>query len=321
MTLQRALGLVQTNWLRAWSPGGVRANLGPIPAPGSVSAQGGESLVSAPWDRQALVGAKPVGSATPGTLVNVPIYVRTAHGANVRGFQFTCYLNPNNGAPALAGNPAFFSAVGVGSPNQLTTEPNNLACGWSLDSVNFGSHTSNYLGTVRFTIPGDAVPGQTYTISFDHAGGARDFHTPYSFETKRATIYVATPAAAGTDPTSDDWKQYFFSSLTAPDAAPNADGDFDGVPNWAEYLAGTDPTQAGSVLQFDSTTTQFVSGQRQVILSWLSAPGKLYEVLGGDTSGSVSSSVLGTVLGDGTVKQFIDTNPGSPRFYRLRVQP
>lgn len=321
VTLQRAFRLDPSNWIRAWASAGDRTN------DYTTLVQGGSPdltpafVVAAPWNRQALVGAKPVGSATAGAQVNVPIYLRTASGVNVKGLQFTCYINPENGGPSLSAAPQFIPAPGISSPLQGSSEANNLACGWSLESVSFASHTSNYLGSIRFNVPANAVSGQAYTVTFARAGGALNINTPYSFETKRAVVTVSVPAAPVTDITSDEWKAYFFGSLTAPEATPDNDNDHDGVPNWAEYIAGTDPTDINSNLRFDSTTPQSANGQRQLTLSWLSAPGKTYEILGGSTPAGATGALLGTALGDGTVKQFTDFNPGSTRFYRLRVQP
>lgn len=321
VTLQRALRLDPSNWQRAWSFGGDRTNASTTLVPGGVSDSAAESFVGSPWHRAALVGARPVGNVNPGALVSVPVYLRTDSSTRVKGFQFRCMITPDNGGPSLLASPSFVSAAGVGGPTQGSSQPNDLACGWSLDTVNFGPHGSNYLGTVRFTMPLNAALGHTYTISFANAGGALNLQTPYNFETKQASIAVGVPAAPVTDITSDEWKTYFFGSTTAPEAAPGLDGDQDGVPNWSEYIAGTSPTDINSRLHFDSTSSQVVNNQRQVNLSWLSAPGKTYEILGGSTPGSANGSVLGTVIGDGTVKQFTDTNPGSSRFYRLRVQP
>ena len=128
-------------------------------------------------------------------------------------------------------------------------------------------------------------------------------------------------AAPITDITSDEWKLQFFTSLTSPDADPNADPDHDGVPNWAEYLAGTDPTNAASRLMFNPITTQMHGGQRQVVLSWFSAPGKVYEVQAASTPTSGSWSVIKPVSGNGDTVTALDINPSGPRYYRLRVLP
>jgi hypothetical protein len=266
------------------------------------------------------VGALPVGNAVAGNWVNVPVYVRTANGAPLGGLQFRCIVTPDNGGPGLSGGAVFLSAGATPTFTQ-GFKPNELACGWQLGSLNFASRTSNYLGTVRFTIPPGALPGHTYTVSFANADGAPSLTTQYKFESKRATVTVGAPAVAITDITSDEWKVRFFGSLTAPDAGPNADPDLDGVPNWAEYVAGTDPTDAASHLRFNPVSTQLVGGQRQVVLSWLSAPGKVYEVLTSSAPTGGSWSLLTSVSGTGTVLTITDTNPPGPRFYRLRVLP
>jgi hypothetical protein len=54
--------------------------------------------------------------------------------------------------------------------------------------------------------------------------------------------------------TSDEWKIAFFGSLTNSQAGDNVDADGDGALNWQEYVAGTNPTNALSCLQFTSAS-------------------------------------------------------------------
>ncbi len=102
-------------------------------------------------------------------------------------------------------------------------------------------------------------------------------------------------------------------------ADPNADPDLDGVPNWAEYLAGTAPTDPNSRLQFQ-TIERLGGGAAQVALRWLSAPGRAYEVLTGPTAAG-PWTVLTTVSGDGNVIELSVPAPAGSQFYRLRVLP
>ena len=316
----RALGLDTNNWIRAWSSGGEHTNAPITLAPSGVSNGGGSGGSGAPWDRPAKVAALPVGNAVAGNLISVPVYVTTANAASLSGLQFRGIVTPDNGGPALASGPVFIPAS-AGPTLAQGFKPNELACGWKLGSFNFGSRSSNYLGTLRFFIPPGALPGHTYSVSFANADGAPDLTQQYKFESKRATVSVGAAAAPSTDITSDEWKLQFFGSLTAADANPTADPDHDGVPNWAEYTAGTDPTSAASRLMFNSSKTQIVGGQRQVVLTWLSAPGKLYEVQAATTPAGGSWSVINTMAGNGSLVTATDTNPGGPRFYRLLVLP
>jgi sugar lactone lactonase YvrE len=325
--LQRSLRQIPyyggtNNWMRAWLSGGDRTSFMTTLPLGSPDQEAGVT-VGAPWSRQAKVGAISVGNAVAGGLVNVPVYVRTAWGAPLAGLQFRCIVTPDNGGPALTAAPTFIAKGGLATPIQQSFKPSEFACGWSLNivnGVNCAAHTSNYLGTVRFTIPPGAVAGHTYTVAFANADGAPDIHTQYTFETKRATVAVGAAAPPVTDITSDDWKAYFFGSLADPNADPNADPDHDNVVNWAEYVAGTDPTDAASRLKCGSAT-RTVSGQRQVVLNWLSAPGKAYKVLVSTNLGGTWDELPDTISGDGNAAQYIETNPTGARFYRLRVLP
>ncbi len=311
------------NWNRAWASGGDRTNVITVLPPNLLNLGGvtlaGKTLVYAPWNRQAKVVALPVGYASAGGVVNVPVYVRTANDATLTGLQFRCLVTPDNGGPALGAAPTFIPAAGIPGAIQQSFKPSEFACGWPLGSFNFAARTSNYLGTIRFTMPPGAALGHTYTVAFANADGAPNLQTQYTFESKRATVSVGIPALAP-DITSDDWKVHFFGSLADPNADPNGDPDHDHVLNWAEYLAGTDPTDAASRLLCESTT-QTVKGQRQLVLSWLSAPGKAYEVLGSASASGGTWTVLDTVSGDGTVAEYVESNPNGARFYRLRVLP
>jgi hypothetical protein len=55
------------------------------------------------------------------------------------------------------------------------------------------------------------------------------------------------------------------------------DADGDGLTAWQEYLAGTDPTNAASVLGI--TGLQAGPDPTRMLISWLSASNKLYSVL------------------------------------------
>ena len=116
---------------------------------------------------------------------------------------------------------------------------NEIGCGWSLNTFNFAPRSSNFLGSVRFVIPAAAQSGQVYTLSFTNAGGAPDLTVEYVFETRRAQVAVGV-SAARCGSAANEWKLHFFGSLTNANAADGQDPDGDGVPNWVEYLAGTD---------------------------------------------------------------------------------
>jgi len=71
----------------------------------------------------------------------------------------------------------------------------------------------------------------------------------------------------------DDWQAKYWGSNKAAWPKPNDDTDHDGMSNLEEFLAGTDPTQAGSVLK-----TQVVATPQGWRLSWNTTAGLVYQV-------------------------------------------
>ena len=85
-----------------------------------------------------------------------------------------------------------------------------------------------------------------------------------------------------------DWAIQHFSTaeLSRPDlAGQNADPDGDGLTNWQEFLARTDPRSANSVFEV-SSTLRTTEGMR---LHWNSVAGQRYKI-------AVSESMTGPFL-------------------------
>ncbi len=313
------LGVSTTNWLRSWSGGArvttttnliIPAALRPtaLPPPGEV------------WNRQAAIGALPLENVAPGATVNVPVFARVAPGAQVVGLQFRALVNADNGAPGLAQPPQFVSLTQLLNPGIVAGASNAVAAGWNVGQLALPALSSNLLGFVRFTVPVAAPAGSSYTVSFANADGSPDFFTQYNFETRGASVWVGRAAPAPPSLISDEWKIAFFGSTTNPLAADLADPDGDGVPNVLEYLAGTDPTSATSRVQLNPGGWR--NGGRDLAFQLLSAPGKLYVLESNTDLISPAWTPVITNLGDGNLKEFIQTvTPGGPRYYRLRVLP
>jgi hypothetical protein len=111
-----------------------------------------------------------------------------------------------------------------------------------------------------------------------------------------------------------EWMTYYFGTDVWSWPSPYADSDGDGVSNLNEFLAGTCPTNAASVLRIDLQPTA-----QGLFLNWNTQPGLIYQV-------QVSTNLKGwTSLGGmrfapGTVdSMFVGGNPAS--YYRvLRVR-
>jgi subtilisin family serine protease len=71
----------------------------------------------------------------------------------------------------------------------------------------------------------------------------------------------------------DWWEQTYFSRLLGTDA--NADADHDGASNLAEWLAGTNPTNAASCLRLLAPSATATNG---IVLRWPSVAGRTYRL-------------------------------------------
>jgi uncharacterized repeat protein (TIGR01451 family) len=108
---------------------------------------------------------------------------------------------------------------------------------------------------------------------------------------------------------------------------PTGDADEDGSSNLDEYLAGTDPSRADSLLRCVSLTARAMP----VAVTWVSVPGKNYRIAWSpDLKQPWSDAVDGVLCATGTVALWYDTgwpktaafSTNQPqRFYRIKVVP
>jgi hypothetical protein len=115
------------------------------------------------------------------------------------------------------------------------------------------------------------------------------------------------------DGLDDDWEVAYFGNLSRNGSA---DFDGDGASERQEFLAGTDPTNGGSVFRV-ITVASVSGGNRQII--WSGNPERSYRVEYKDDLGSPTWNVVnGTISWNGGAASITDTtSSGSPnRFYR-----
>ena len=201
------------------------------------------------------------------------------------------------------------------------TAPNDILGAWSLGAFTTPLQNSNYIGTINFQIPSTAKAGQSYTVHFSGVDGAPDSTTAYSLESFAGCAWVLGNPLQPASITSDEWKLHFFGSLSSSLAGDNVDADGDGAPNWQEYLAGTDPTDAHSALKIGGAPFS-TNGASGITLNWLTAPGKTYILQSISALGGKNWSSISTNSGDGYSYQINQNNyKGDAKFYRLLLQP
>jgi hypothetical protein len=151
-------------------------------------------------------------------------------------------------------------------------------------------------------------PSQTNTLS---SGGTLNFTGNYTF------------TDANTNGIPDGWEAQQFGGVS-PQRTQTTDTDQDGMSDWAEFVAGTDPNNAPSLSPiaglFRVTVSLLINNQ--VRLEWPSAPGHGYRVHG-STNGLSWSPFTDWIRASGyttglTLSQ--NTN-GAPNLFRVEAQP
>jgi hypothetical protein len=121
------------------------------------------------------------------------------------------------------------------------------------------------------------------------------------------------------DGLDDRFQRQYFAPWTTPLANPTADPDGDGMDNTSEYIAGTSPTNALSVLKMQSVARAATTAT----ITWNSVTGKKYQVLYRTNIATGPWSNLGsTVTAAGATSSQTDPSATNGyRFYRVQVLP
>ncbi|MEW6303111.1 MAG: matrixin family metalloprotease [Verrucomicrobiota bacterium] len=117
----------------------------------------------------------------------------------------------------------------------------------------------------------------------------------------------------------DRFQRQYFALFTGADAKSDANPDGDAHDNLSEYIAGTNPTLASSILKIDSVT----QNQSGATVTVASVVGKKYQLFARDqVVGSSWQTIGAPVTASGTTTPLSDpAGTGAMRFYRVQVLP
>lgn len=140
-----------------------------------------------------------------------------------------------------------------------------------------------------------------------------------AFRLPGGTVSPLSESASGTtwgadenfDGLPDDWQSLYWSGPSGGWPGPSLDSDSDGMINRDEFLAGTDPTKASSILK-----TAVAQTPQGTVVSWNATPGQVYQL---QESGDLKAwTALGQArFARSTLDQaVVDPAPGA-RYYRV----
>jgi len=269
-------------------------------------------------------------AASPTQLENSPV-LSDFTGLSSPGWeQETLDLTPYVGQPIQV--VWWYQGVSVGSP----------IYGWLVDDVGITGTAagqggniviSNNLSQASFDLSGPInlhgfgaqvitnAPTGIYSISFSDVAF---YQTPVgqsgTLKTAGSTLTFNANYGfidANHNGISDAWEKYYFGAVTT-NRTQLTDSDGDGMTDYAEFIAGTDPTNAASKLTFLGAAMQNSSSFK---FQWSAVPGRTYQV---QTSTNLTDWVpaSGWLQATGSPMSFATTNLGSgPLMYRIQVRP
>lgn len=250
--------------------------------------------------------------------VQIPIRVKVKGDYPLRTLMLNLNVVPIDGGPMVT-EPIRFDAGALGKPSlpdQRT--PFNYGGVW-LNDLADGIMGEAVIGTLLITIPEGANLNSGYAVRFTHASGSPNGYGIFPSQTHDGLLTMRDRSASSMgDNIPDSWRMRHFGTLHNLLSHEDADADGDGIPNWAEYRAGTHPNDPASALKLASRARASANGK--LTLRWPSSDGKRYVVeCSTSMNGGEWTPVSPVVDGDGDEMEFSETNSDGLRFYRVRL--
>lgn len=185
------------------------------------------------------------------------------------------------------------------SPIGLVPIQSGVAPAVTISNLAAGQYVVQFGDVTYYQTPADS----TNTLA---AGGTANFAGNYIF------------LDANQNNIADSWENDHFGSATT-NRTQFTDTDHDGMTDYAEFIAGTNPTNAAARFYFTGET---ILGNQRIQLQWAVITNRLYQL---NASGNLSSWLPVTdwlQASNNPTMSYTVTNTGSgAQFYRVQVRP
>lgn len=329
VTFRRSLDASLTNFIRfrsngihyaTTSPNNFRGVVGqsvaPAPAPAPRIARVPQSL-GTPNDESSVTFSAGEIIGTAGQQVSIPITARVSGAEPLRVLLLNLTVVPLDGSPIFTTPVQFTPSAALGTPGiSQSRGAGNYSAAWLNDTI-AGLSGDASVGTLVVTLPAGAGADAAYAVRFDHASASpTGIHVVRSHREGGLITTRARHFSSWSDAISDGWRLKHFGALNNLLSDASADADGDGIPNWAEFRAGTDPNDAASGLQLRAPG--LLSGGPR--LRWPTATGKSYVLEVSTTlTGTNWAAIATNITGSGRDIEFQTPPTAGPRFYRVRL--
>jgi hypothetical protein len=255
-----------------------------------------------------------VQAAGPGQ-VSIPIKAIVTGSTPIKSLMISLVVDPLGSTPKLQSTLQFQQVYDdLGAARFTTAQGNTFGVAWMNPYVAGIGAGETLIGNLLVTIPAGVTDYSAYVVRVAHVS---------TIGTKRTTsanglvVFSDRSGSVIGDNIPDAWRLRYFDGNLNLLAAATADADGDGIPNWAEYRAGTDPNDPNSGLRVGAPTNDGAG----VTISWPTEFGASYVV---EYSTSLASDIWnqfgGVRTGTGGDLTVTDVNnSGNGRFYRVRL--
>jgi len=324
-TLRRTLDYT-VKWIYRL-PGGVYASnsVGVLPPDFGLSSYQPVGLASTS-DSATTVTVRADDVIQAGGTINVPIRATVSGPGRPKRMMIGFLIEPMAGAPGLSEavgyTPGSTSLIGVPNPTFTFRQGNHaLSLGW-IDTSGFGGvpglgNGQNTLVTLALKPVRPLVAGEFYKVRILHYSASPGF--TFSSTTQDGLVSPVSMDTISTmgDGIPDSWRYRYFGQVLDLMALKDADSDGDGIPNWAEYLAGTNPTEAKSAFKLAKPETTAGVG---TTIRFGTVTGKQYVVEACDGLGNPWVQVGNVINGTDAEVVVTDNSAGAGgKFYRIRL--